>query len=114
MNKPFITLELLEQDAAGAQERWYYTAMAEAVERQYKLAELDELERQENEMWKGEIGYVPLYTLLPSNLATTLRTECELNGEHLDLRECSEGGPDSGNMDHCCMHCGQYYHVPLY
>lgn len=26
----------------------------------------------------------------------------------------STAGPDSGNMDHSCRRCGQYWHVPLY
>lgn len=38
--------------------------------------------------------------------------KCDTEG-HL-LRDCSYGGPDSGNMDHECTRCGQYWHVPLY
>jgi len=28
--------------------------------------------------------------------------------------DCSTAGPDSGNMDHRCIRCGRYWHVPLY
>lgn len=31
-----------------------------------------------------------------------------------DIRDCSSGGPESGNMDHECVRCGQYFPVPLY
>jgi len=28
--------------------------------------------------------------------------------------DVSSGTPDSGNMDHECERCGEYWHVPLY
>lgn len=31
-----------------------------------------------------------------------------------DIEDCSSGGPESGNMDHECKRCGEYWHVPLY
>jgi hypothetical protein len=31
-----------------------------------------------------------------------------------DIVDCSSAGPDSGNMDHECRRCGQYWPVPLY
>lgn len=30
------------------------------------------------------------------------------------LEDCSTAGPDSGNMDHRCIRCERYWHVPLY
>lgn len=29
-------------------------------------------------------------------------------------QDCSSAGPESGNMDHECVRCGKYWHVPLY
>lgn len=28
--------------------------------------------------------------------------------------DCSTAGPDSGNMDHCCARCDEYWSAPLY
>ena len=39
-------------------------------------------------------------------------SECWAKGHILVDR--SSGGPDSGDMDHECARCGQYWHVPLY
>lgn len=44
---------------------------------------------------------------------TTGKSICEFYGDH-DLVDCSEAGPDSGNMDHRCRRCGQYWSIPLY
>lgn len=30
------------------------------------------------------------------------------------LEDCSTAGPESGNMDHRCVRCERYWHVPLY
>jgi hypothetical protein len=30
------------------------------------------------------------------------------------LVDCSSAGPDSGDMDHYCERCGQFWSVPLY
>jgi hypothetical protein len=30
------------------------------------------------------------------------------------IRSCGYGGPDSGNDDHECVRCGEYWHVPMY
>jgi hypothetical protein len=31
-----------------------------------------------------------------------------------EIEDCSEAGPDSGNMNHQCCRCGRYWSVPLY
>ncbi len=38
--------------------------------------------------------------------------ECLKEGH--EIEDCSYGGPDSGNMDHCCTRCGAYWSIPLY
>ena len=37
---------------------------------------------------------------------------CDIHGH--DIVDMSYGGPDSGNMDHGCKRCGEYWSVPLY
>jgi len=44
--------------------------------------------------------------------ATNHRAICELFGH--DIEDCSSAGPDSGNMDHRCKRCGEYWAVTLY
>ena len=56
-------------------------------------------------------GVFPAHLLLSG--ATTMQADCREQG-HLKLRDCSSAGPDSGNMDHCCDHCGEYFPVTLY
>lgn len=45
--------------------------------------------------------------------ATTMQAQCR-EGGHKMLHDCSEAGPDSGNMDHECLWCGEHFHVQLY
>jgi hypothetical protein len=37
---------------------------------------------------------------------------CKMFGHK--LMDCSSAGPESGNMDYCCVRCDSYWHVPLY
>lgn len=53
-------------------------------------------------------GYVS-YLYAASGLAPWI---CKRYGHK--LVDCSSAGPDSGDMDHACMRCGAYWHVPLY
>lgn len=57
---------------------------------------------------------VPACQLLPAG-ATTMQHECRISPTgHLQLHDCSSGGPDSGDMNHECLHCGQYWAITLY
>jgi len=42
----------------------------------------------------------------------TSSLHCKWRGH--DIEDCSSAGPDSGNMDHECRRCSQYWSVPLY
>ena len=44
--------------------------------------------------------------------ASTAQTECREDGH--DLVDVSSAGPESGDMDHECRRCGEYWSVPLY
>ena len=46
-------------------------------------------------------------------MCDTDQSYCYLTGDH-EIEDCSSAGPDSGNMDHECVRCGQYWSVPLY
>lgn len=45
---------------------------------------------------------------------TVRHFDCQLDGLEHVIVDCSSGGPDSGDMDHACSRCGQYWHVQLY
>lgn len=116
---------------------------AEIVRRESSFIYLDDLEEVAKDFAYGiycveQFGDVDLYPPEPTNaelredgltdadleerhrwdhvggtFATSGRALCEVLGDH-DIVDCSDAGPDSGNMDHRCRRCGQYWSVPLY
>ena len=66
----------------------------------------------ENPEFNGELP--PAYVLGGIGVgATSMMHTCRVLG-HQQLVDRSYGGPDSGNMDHECVHCGHCFHHTLY
>jgi hypothetical protein len=60
-------------------------------------------------MIRGNIHYVYRWIYVGSGLAPWI---CKRYGHKLVDR--SSAGPESGNADHDCSRCGEYWHWPLY
>lgn len=53
-----------------------------------------------------------LQTVVNDIIWHTKRAYCNQFGHK--IIDCSSAGPESGNMDHACERCGEYWHIPLY
>ncbi len=60
-------------------------------------------------MVSRHVGGIPKHIYIQSGLAPLI---CKRYGHKLE--DLSSAGPESGNADHGCRRCGEYWHVPLY
>jgi len=58
---------------------------------------------------RGTVQGITKHIYIRSGLAPWI---CKRYGHKLE--DCSSAGPESGNMDHGCRRCGEYWHAPLY
>ena len=64
----------------------------------------------EHKKWNPWICYFLAIKSIISNWIS--RLVCKIKGHKIIDR--SSVSPDSGNMDHSCVRCGEYWSIPLY